>query len=140
MLDLRRSSQHFLIALVAFCFLVLAVCLLWQDNLCLLLLMCMEAAVALRFWHDGYDVSFFLVIGGLGSLAEALFVRAGAWQYANPSALGVPLWFPVAFGTAGLLGGRMARALVAIWQMRDALLPSSDGLQLRSVISEDQGH
>jgi hypothetical protein len=123
---------------MAFCFLVLAVCLLWQHNLFLFLLMSMEAAVALRFWHDGYDVSFFLVIGGLGSLAEALFVRAGAWQYANPSALGVPLWFPVAFGTAGLLGGRMARALAAIWQGREVLFFARDSAQRRPTILDDR--
>jgi hypothetical protein len=81
----------------------------------LALVMLVEGGVALTFWHDVHDLSFLLVIGGMGSVAEAFFVRSGAWQYANPSLFGVPLWFPIAFGTAGLIGRRLSCTFAAIW-------------------------
>ncbi len=57
---------------------------------------------------------FFLIIGVLGTMAEAVFVQFGVWTYANPTFLGVPLWFPVAFGTTGLIGSRLAQTLTAM--------------------------
>jgi hypothetical protein len=95
--------------------LVLAVSSLWRNNLLLTLLMLVEFAGVLYLWHDRGDISFLFVIGGMGSLAEAVFVRSGAWHYANPSFLGIPMWFPIAFGTAGLIGGRLARTIAALW-------------------------
>jgi hypothetical protein len=112
----KRLWYEFFVTIAAFALLVVSVSLLWRNNLLLSLIMLVEGGVALRFWHDRYDLSFVLVIGGMGSLAEAAFVRSGAWHYANPSFLGVPLWFPIAFGTAGLIGGRLARALAASWE------------------------
>jgi uncharacterized membrane protein YoaT (DUF817 family) len=84
---------------------------LWWNNLLLFAVMLVECAIALVLWHERIDVSFFLVIAVLGTLAELSFVRIGVWQYANPTLLGVPLWFPLAFGTTGLIGGRLARAM-----------------------------
>jgi hypothetical protein len=103
-------------SLVAFSLLTVFVASLWRDNLLLFSVMLAEGLVALWLWHDRYDLSFLFVIGGLGSLAEAAFVQFGVWRYANPTLLGIPLWFPVAFGTAGLIGGRLARTLAGIWE------------------------
>ena len=115
-----KLSRHQWIDLViefaAFTLLVASVVLLWRDNLLLFIVMLAECLAALRLWHDRYDVSFFLIIAVLGSLAEAVFVHFGVWQYANPTSLGVPLWFPVAFGTTGLIGGRLARTIAGIWE------------------------
>jgi hypothetical protein len=111
------------IAVIAFSVLVVCVSLLWRRNLLLFSIMLVEGAILLRLWHDRYDLSFLLVIGGMGSLAEAVFVGSGAWRYANPTLWGVPLWFPVAFGTAGLIGGRLARAMARLWEQAS---PSRD--------------
>jgi hypothetical protein len=73
-------------------------------------------------WYDRLDLSFLLVIAVLGSLAEAVFVHFGVWYYANPTFLGVPLWFPFAFGTTGLIGGRLARTLTGIWEKASSRL------------------
>jgi hypothetical protein len=88
---------------------------MWRNNPLLTLLMLVEFAAVLRRWHDRRDLSFLLVIGGMGSAAEAVFVHSGAWHYTNPSLMGIPMWFPVAFGTAGLVGGRLARTLASLW-------------------------
>jgi len=114
MLHASRRCRQLLLEALPFVVLVVAVASLWRHNLILTVLMLIQFAVVLGVWHDTTDLSFLLVIGGMGSLAEAVFVRSGAWQYANPSFLGIPMWFPFAFGTAGLCGGRMARTIAAI--------------------------
>ena len=99
----------------AFAVLVTCVASLWEYNLLLLVLMAVECGIALALWHTRIDICFFLVIAVLGSLAEAVFVYFGVWEYANPTILGVPIWFPLAFGTTGLIGGRLARTMTSIW-------------------------
>jgi hypothetical protein len=116
MTDAQQRWIELAVALLAFSVLVVAVSSLWSNNLLLTLLMLIEFAVVLRLWHDRRDLSFLLVIGGMGSVAEAMFVRSGAWHYTNPSFLGIPMWFPVAFGTAGVIGGRLARTIAAVWE------------------------
>jgi uncharacterized membrane protein YoaT (DUF817 family) len=98
-------------------FVVLESCvaLLWRNNVLLLAIAAVICVVALARWHSRLDICFFLVIAVLGSLAEVLFVKFGGWQYANPTWFGVPVWFPLAFGTTGLIGGRLARTLNSIW-------------------------
>jgi hypothetical protein len=116
MIDTKQRWMELVLALVAFGGVVAGVSFLWRNNLVLTMLMLVEFALVLRLWHDRSDLSLLLVIGGMGSLAEAVFVRSGAWHYSNPSFLGVPLWFPVAFGTSGLVGGRLARSIAHIWE------------------------
>ncbi len=100
----------------AFAILVASVSLLWRNNLLLLGVALAECLIALRLWHDRLDVSFFLIIAVFGSLAEAVFVHFGVWRYTNPTLLGVPAWFPFAFGVTGLIGGRLARTVAALWE------------------------
>ena len=116
---MRPSKQlwtELAMEIAAFSLLVASVSLLWRNNLLLLTVALVESLAALRLWHDRYDVSFFLIIAVLGSLAEAVFVHFGVWYYANPTLLGVPLWFPLAFGTTGLIGERMARTITGMWE------------------------
>lgn len=114
--DVKRLWVDLMRALVGFCLLVASVCLFWRNNPLLLALMAVECPLALWLWHERLEVSFFLIIAVLGSLAEAVFVRCGVWQYANPTVLGIPLWFPLAFGTTGLIGMRLGRAVAALWE------------------------
>lgn len=116
---MKRSKQlwrDLAIELGAFSLLVTSVVLLWRDNLLLFVVVLVEALAALSLWHERYDLSFFLVIAVLGSLAEAVFVHFGVWHYANPNLLGVPVWFPLAFGTTGLIGQRLARTITNMWE------------------------
>ena len=119
----KQSRNELVMELAAFSLLVACVVSLWRNNLLLLLVMLLECSIVLRLWHDKLDLSFFLIIAVLGSLAEAVFVRFGVWRYANPTFLGIPVWFPLAFGTTGLIGGRLARTLAAIWE---ATSPSAE--------------
>jgi len=47
----------------------------------------------------------------------------GVWRYANPTLLGVPLWFPAAFGTAALIGERLVRTINLIWEEDRSIVP-----------------
>ncbi len=88
---------------------------LYRHNTLLLAALCVESLLAFRWWRQRYDSACFLVIAIAGSLAEMGFVRAGVWRYANPTAVGIPVWFPVSFGLAGLIGQRLVRCVVALW-------------------------
>jgi hypothetical protein len=112
----KQLWNEFIGQAAAFSLMAVSIALLWRDNPLLFIVVLVEGLAALGLWHDRYDLGFFLVIGVLGSLAEAWFVRFGVWRYGNPTFLGLPLWFPVAFGTAALIGGRLVRTITAIWE------------------------
>ena len=115
-----------LMEIAAFALIVGSVTLLWRNNLLLLLVAMAECAAALALWHERFDVSLFLIIGGLGSIAEAVFVHFGVWRYANPTLFGMPAWFPFAFGTTGLIGGRLARTVSALWESASPSRPAAE--------------
>ena len=49
--------------------------------------------------------------GVLGPVCEALPVAAGAWSYAQPDVLGLPLWLPLAYALFAVLVSYGARSL-----------------------------
>lgn len=107
------STQRGLgLAVAVFGVLAATIVLLWRQNALLLMATLSEAVVALRLWHERYDIAFFLVLAILGTVAELVFVQSGVWRYANPSLFGIPVWFPSAFGTAGLACERLVAGLV----------------------------
>ena len=103
-----------------FCLLVTSIVLLWRNNALLLAIVAAECLMALTLWHERHDVNFFLILAVFGTLAEMAFTHSGVWRYANPTFLGIPLWFPVAFGTAGLTGQRMARTAAEVLGTRES--------------------
>jgi hypothetical protein len=116
---MKPSTQlwkELVIEFAAFSLLVASVSLLWTNNLLLFVVALAECLAGLALWHDPLDLSFLMIIAVLGSLAEVMFVHLGVWHYVNPTFLGVPLWFPLAFGTTGLIGGRLARTITKIWE------------------------
>jgi uncharacterized membrane protein YoaT (DUF817 family) len=116
---MRFSKQlwvQLVVQTVTFCLLVASIVLLWRDNTILLAVVVAECLMALALWHERHNVSFFLILAVFGTLAEMAFTHSGAWQYANPTLLGIPLWFPLAFGTAGLTGQRLARTVARMWE------------------------
>lgn len=101
--------------LATFSLLAACIVLFWRDNAILFVLSLVLGAVALALWHDRYDIAVFAIVAVLGTAAELVFVSAGVWRYANPSLLGIPVWFPLAFGTAALCGERVVRSVVGLW-------------------------
>jgi uncharacterized membrane protein YoaT (DUF817 family) len=94
---------------VLFSVLAVAIVLFQSQSALALTLLIAIAVIALALWHDRYDCWSFLVVAVFGTCAEVFFVHYGVWYYANPAVLGIPLWFPVAFGTSALIGERLIR-------------------------------
>jgi uncharacterized membrane protein YoaT (DUF817 family) len=115
MRDWKSLSMDLGAETATFVLLEACVVLLWRHNVPLLFVAAAICAVSLARWHERFDVCFFLVIAVLGTVAEMVFVHFGVWQYANPTLMEVPVWFPLAFGTTGLIGGRLAQTITSIW-------------------------
>lgn len=119
----RRLMGELAVQFALFSWLVGSIALFWRDNALLSAIVLVECLTALVWWHERRDVSFFLVLAVFGTLAEMVFVHSGAWRYVNPTVAGIPLWFPLAFGTAGLSGHRIAHTVTQVWNLA---LPQSD--------------
>jgi uncharacterized membrane protein YoaT (DUF817 family) len=48
------------------------------------------------------DMIAFLVGMVLGPTMEIIIIHYGAWQYANPSAAGIPMWLPLLWGLTSI--------------------------------------
>jgi len=82
---------------------IVCLSLLYGQTLLLAAVLLALTGVALSIDRRPGDV--WIVLGGavLGPLAEGIAVACGAWTYAVPDALGLPIWLPVAWGLATLL-------------------------------------
>lgn len=97
-----------------FIVLVVSIIWLWKYSLLLFVLLSVLSLMALFLWHDSLDVCFFTIVAVFGTVSEILFVKFGVWTYANPTLLGIPIWFPPSFAVAALVGQRLARTVVRV--------------------------
>lgn len=117
----KQLLKEFAKELAIFFLLATFIALLWRDNLTLSSVVLAECLLTLGLWHNRYDLCFFLVAAVLGSIAEVVWVYFEVWKYSNPTFLGVPLWFPIAFGTCGLIGERLVRTITLMWDEASSL-------------------
>jgi uncharacterized membrane protein YoaT (DUF817 family) len=122
----KRFWSGLFLELGMFSILTASIGLLWRDNLSLLMAVIVQASISLLFWHDRFDAHFFIVITVFGTIAELAFVHFGVWQYANPTLLGIPVWFPPAFGTAALTAERLVRTMMRGYPDLQAESPEAD--------------
>jgi hypothetical protein len=104
---------------------------LWRHPLALtaLLIATGVAIYALRPSRTSACVYF---VGFLfGPLAEGVSIRTGAWEYASPTFLGIPLWLPFVWGIAALFIQNSADIGKAIFA-RDGSGPGRLGSQAAS--------
>ena len=81
---------------------LLSVCLFWENNLLLLILLLLIGILMLSINRSKTKLIVFLFCGFYGTIAEALAIYYGAWQYNNDSFLNVPFWLPVLWGIAAI--------------------------------------
>jgi hypothetical protein len=108
----KRLGRELFMEIAAFALVTSSIVIFWRDNLLLFSIVLVESLAVLLFWHKRHDVYFFLSIAVLGSTAEVIYVHFGVWQYTNPTFLGVPIWFPMAFGISAVVGQRLVRTLI----------------------------
>ena len=120
MLRTRHPILDLASELATFALLAASIILLYRHNTLLSGVLLLQALIVLRRWDDPLEHGSFWVTAVLGTAAELVFVHYGIWRYANPSLWGVPLWFPVSFGIAGLIGQRTTRTMVRLRRGRSA--------------------
>jgi hypothetical protein len=75
---------------------------LWRTPVALTALL-IVTGVAIYAIRPSRTSAFVYLIGFLfGPLAEAVSIRTGAWEYASPTFLGIPVWLPFVWGIAAL--------------------------------------
>jgi hypothetical protein len=75
---------------------------LWRTPVALTALL-IVTGVAIYALRPSRTSAFVYLIGFLfGPLAEGVSIRTGAWEYASPTFLGIPLWLPFVWGIAAL--------------------------------------
>ena len=66
-------------------------------------LLAATACVGFAFWRRSDVVWLYVLAAVVGPAAEIVGVKAGAWTYAEPTLLGIPLWLPFAWGLATMV-------------------------------------
>jgi hypothetical protein len=75
---------------------------LWRYPVALTAVL-IAAGVAIYALRPSRTSACIYVVGFVfGPLAEGLAIQTGAWEYASPSVLGIPVWLPFVWGNAAL--------------------------------------
>lgn len=66
-------------------------------------------SIVMIYLSDVKNVSkIYLYVFILGPLAEAFAIYFGAWTYSNPVIIGIPLYLPFVWGSAGVFISNLA--------------------------------
>ncbi len=104
-------GKELLLDTILFAFGVAAASLLYKNNLLLTLTIIAGWVIAIKFWHGKHDIYLFVTAAFLGTVAEIVAVRFGAWQYSNPTLFSVPIWLPLLWGIAVVFINRVVNTL-----------------------------
>lgn len=97
-----------------FCFGMADISLFHNQTLLLTSLLMIGWIIGMKFWHKKHDL-YFLVAGAvIGPVGEIVCIHFGAWNYANPDFLGIPMWLPLTWGLFTMLIKRVAETFVRI--------------------------
>ncbi len=99
------------LALLLFSISVATTAVLHERGAIVALLLAVCAFVAWRLDPHPEDGLTLLAGAIFGPAAEAAAVWRGAWTYAHPDFLGIPLWLPVGWALAILLLNRLSEAV-----------------------------
>ena len=98
MSDARKALINAALALTT----LLLTSVLWRTPLVLTALL-IVTGVAIYALRPSRTSAWVYVVGFVfGPLAEGVSIRTGAWEYASPTFLGIPLWLPFVWGIAAL--------------------------------------
>jgi hypothetical protein len=101
---LRKEWKNILFNLAVMVLTLLAIIYFYKNSILTISLVSIIALIALIKWRSKITVVLFIGGGILFGILEILVVDFGAWQYNNPSVLGVPIWLFVIWGvTCGFI-------------------------------------
>lgn len=83
---------------------IATVFLLWENTFFLSIALIILAFLKHKLSPLKREFIWFILIGFLGSSAESIVIFNGAWSYAQPQLINVPVWLPLLWGLAGTIG------------------------------------
>ncbi len=98
---MNKKNKRLFTRIIAFLSLI-SVALLWEYNLILTIVLVALAAFMLLMNKSKQELRIFVYCGLSGALAEVIVVFFGAWTYANPNIIGIPIWLIVLWGIASV--------------------------------------
>lgn len=93
---------------------MLTISLLYNSNIFLTLFLIVYWMIGIKFWHKTQDIYIFITGAVIGPIGEIICVHFGAWQYANPTLFGIPVWLPLAWGLTTMVIKRVVETFVRI--------------------------
>lgn len=121
MSDSRKALINSALALTT----LLLTSVLWHYPLVLTLLLVLTGAAIYALRPSRTSAWVYATGFVFGPLAEGLAIQTGAWKYASPSFLGIPLWLPFVWGIAALFIQNTADIGKAIFARGSARSPGS---------------
>lgn len=106
------GSSSVIVGVASIATLLSVVVLFRQTLLLLVILACMHVGTLYLLRSKRY-LAIYAAASVLGPAAEAISIYAGAWSYSDPSFLGIPLWLPLVWGSAGVLFMKLSETLHA---------------------------
>lgn len=91
-----------------------SIVIFYQNNFLLTFLLATGWLIGILFWHKNHDIYFYVAGAILGPLSEIVAIYFGAWEYTNPSFLGIPIWLPFAWGLVTMMLKRISETFVKI--------------------------
>lgn len=110
----RKIEKDLILETVIYIAGLASIILFFRDNFIATFFVIASWLVALKFWHEKHDIYYYLTALILGPLGEITAVYIGVWTYTNPTAFGIPLWLPFAWGSFVMLAKRIAETFVEI--------------------------
>jgi len=83
---------------------IIVVILSWENTLLAISLLLLLSLFKHRVMPIKKELLWFFISGIIGSGAESISMLSGPWSYANHGILNIPLWLPLLWGLAGILG------------------------------------
>ncbi|MFA5351960.1 MAG: hypothetical protein WC304_01620 [Candidatus Gracilibacteria bacterium] len=91
------------IAIAVYVATVFSVSMFWQQPNLVLGISVLLAVIIIALEPKQETFTAFILGGLLGSLTETICIYFGAWSYASPQFLGIPLWLPIVWGIAAVI-------------------------------------
>jgi len=83
---------------------IVSIWLFWQNVFLLtFILVCLAIMEFVVLKKKEVIIAYFIIMFG-GVMTEMVAIHLGAWQYTQPSFLGIPFWLLPAWGNAGIIG------------------------------------
>ena len=95
---------------------IISITILYRNNILLTFVLILTWVLGIKYWYKKYDRQYLVAGAIMGPLAEIICIYFGAWKYANPTYLAIPIWLPLAWGLATMLIKRSADTAVVILQ------------------------